>query len=142
MKKLMFASFFIFLIYLIFFVHQSQAKTNKDINTNWEALTKYIYLDKNSITKHKYSTSASFKIYDSNEHKLSSVNGIPVYFEILEYDIDCKMDVVALTHIKSFDKNGNILQDEENTYNVFSGSDGVVNGSIFYNAICEEKNGE
>ena len=142
MKKLVFNCFFIFFAYFFFFVVQGQAKNNDEINTNWQALTKYIYIDRNSITKNKYSTSAWFKIYDSNEHRLYSIDETPIHFEIIKYEIDCKTDVLALIHIKSFDKNGNMLKDEENTYNVFSGHDGVINGNIYFNAICEQKKGE
>ena len=136
MKKFIYVCFFIVFISLCFSSAESKAQNDKD--TNWKALNKYIYIDINSITKHKFSTSAWFKVYAPDYIQLYYIDNIPVQYELIKYDISCDPDVVALMHIKSFDKNGNLIKDVPNTYNVFSDSTGVQNGDIYYNAICKK----
>ncbi len=103
---------------------------------NWEKVTDDIYIDKRSIKKSKYSTSAWFLIFNSEKLNLSPVEGIPVFYDLIKYDAGCNSDFLCLDHIKIFDENGNILLDEFDTYNICSDSSGWIEGETAFKTLC------
>ncbi|MCD7879290.1 MAG: hypothetical protein LUG16_05080 [Candidatus Gastranaerophilales bacterium] len=117
----------------------SLAANKKNLPPKWVQLSDDIYIDINSVTKNKYNiVSAWFSEFASENNDLYYVNSIPVYYNIIKYEADCKSNGLALMHIKSFDENGRMLQDEPNNYDVCSGPGGVINGEIYFNALCSK----
>ena len=141
MKKISLV-FFIVLFLLFTIVNSIKAKEEKISKENWVQLSNNIFIDKNSVVKEKYSTSAWFKVYASEDNNLGTINDNYVLYELVKYEAGCDSDVLALLHIKSFDINGNMIQDTKNSYNVFSGPSGVNNGEIYFNALCNIKKGK
>lgn len=117
--------------------HSDLKGKNESEIINWEKLTDNIYINKNSIEKTQYTVSAFFKIYNSEKHKLYDIEGIPVYYELIKYEAYCKENVLCLKHIKEFDKDGNLLSDEQNNYDVCPNSSGYINGEIMHKALCK-----
>ncbi len=114
-----------------------------EFNKNWLELTEDIYLDKKSITINKYSISGWFKIFNSVENPLYAVDGVPLNYELIKYEVGCNVNALCLLHIKQYDKNGKLLIDEINDYGVCPDYSGVINGEIYYNALCKfEKDGK
>ena len=97
---------------------------------------------KKSITKSKYSISGWFKMYNTENTITDNINGVPVFYQLIKYQADCKNPTLCLIHIKQYDKNDNMLSDEPNNYDVcYNGAGGWINGEIAYNALCKyEKN--
>ena len=129
---------------------ESNYKLSKSVNhmktefdKKWIELTEDIYLEKDSITKSKYSISGWFRVFNSIENPIYDVDGVPVNYELIKYDVGCNVNALCLLHIKQYDKNGKILTDEINDYGVCPDFSGVVNGEIYYNALCKyEKDGK
>ena len=108
-----------------------------DFDENWLELTEDIYLDKKSITKNKYSISGWFKVFNSIENPIYDVDGVSVYYELIKYDVGCNENVLCPIHIKQYDKNGKLLIDEIDDYGICPDYPGIVNGEIYYNALCK-----
>ena len=68
---------------------QSAIMTVKNEKTKWVKVSDNIYLDTSSISKTKYLISGWFKIYDTPEDDLYTVNGVDVYYAIDKYEVDC-----------------------------------------------------
>ncbi len=114
-----------------------------EFDEKWLELTEDIYLEKDSITKSKYSISGWFKVFNSIENPIYDVDGVPVNYELIKYDVGCNVNALCLLHIKQYDKNDKILTDEINNYGVCPDYSGFVNGEIYYNALCKyEKDGK
>ena len=124
---------------------ESNYKLSKSVNhmktefdKKWIELTEDIYLEKDSITKSKYSISGWFKMYNTENTITDNINGVPVFYQLIKYEADCKNPTLCLIHIKQYDKNDNMLSDEPNNYDVcYNGAGGWINGEIAYNALCE-----
>ncbi|MCD7879289.1 MAG: hypothetical protein LUG16_05075 [Candidatus Gastranaerophilales bacterium] len=117
----------------------SLAASKKNLPPKWVQLSDDIYVDVNSITKGKHNiVSAWFLIFASEDNNLYEVDDIPVYYEIIKRDAYCNEDIVDIVHVKSFDKNGRILQDEPDNYNVFASYYETKNGEIYFNALCSK----
>ncbi len=161
MKKLFFISFSILLLLSFlgygFFIKKSVndkehnnidnsvdlKDRNREESSNWEKITDYIYIDKDSIKKEKYSISAWFKMYVRDEYvNKVKVNDIPVYYRLIKYDASCQDSILCLERMKEYDKNNNILSDELNKHNICAGSDGGPNGEIAFEALCKYEKGE
>ncbi len=138
MKK----QFFIFFMLLCFAVIHLQAAAEQSTNRDWVKLTKYIYIDKKSITQDGYWTYGWFKRYSSDDHYLYSLAGVPISYELVKFAAYCSDDGLDLKHVKEFDKEGRLILDEPNNYNGFPSYSGFVDGEIYFNALCKYRNGE
>jgi len=114
-----------------------QANAQESMSENWVRLTKDIYIDKNSIKKEKYSVSAWFKEYASADNDLLGIYSFPAYYELSKYEIYCQDNALDIKHIKVFDKNNKLLLDEPDNYDIYSTYQGVINGEVYYNALCK-----
>ncbi len=108
-------------------------------SNNLEKLTEDIYFEKNSVTKDKNSIKGWFKMYNSEDTYTDTVDGIPVFYELNQYQAYCESNVLCLIHLKKFDKDGSLLTEESNDYNICPSYHGFVNGDIYYNALCGYK---
>ena len=118
---------------------QSAIMTVKNEKTKWVKVSDNVYLDTSSISKTKYLISGWFKIYDTPEDDLYTVNGVDVYYAIDKYEVDCTEgdDGIFIRHVKYFDKNNNILFDEENTHGIGCSCRGLVNGELICKELCK-----
>lgn len=114
-----------------------QVLAKETVKRNWEKINDYIYLDKNSISIKKYSTSGWFKRYNCEKEPISDINGVPVYYELNKYDVDCDSNVVCIVHFKSFDKNNKLIDEEVNYNCVCAKYSGWIDGEIYFNALCK-----
>ena len=114
MKK--FIAIFNIIIIVLFCISlfNMQAVAEKNSDWNWEKLTDCIYLDKNSITQTKYIMSAWFKVYNSERHRLYSIDDIPVYYDSVQFDIDCTGKSISIEHSKSYDVKNEIIEEYTN----------------------------
>ena len=112
---------------------------NSDNENNLEKLTDDIYFDENSLTKDKYSIKGWFKIYNSEDRYTVNIDSIPIYYELNQYQAYCQSNVLCLTHLKEFDKDGNLLLDEPNNNGICPSYNGFVNGEIYFNTLCKYK---
>jgi len=110
----------------------------KEENTKWVKLNNYIYIFKTFIKKDKDSGSAWFKTYDSIEHDLWTIDEVEVSYTIDKFEAYCDIEGLYLAHYKAYDKNNRILYDEPNNHSVFSSYNGIVDGEIYYWALCKK----
>ena len=68
---------------------QSIIMTPKNENGKWVKVSDNVYLDTSSISKTKYLVSGWFKIYDTPENDLYTIDGVDVYYAINKYEVDC-----------------------------------------------------
>ena len=118
---------------------QSIIMTIKNENGKWVKVSNNIYLDTSSISKTKYLVSGWFKIYDTPENDLYTVNGVDVYYVINKYVVSCTKgdDAIFVDHFKYFDKNNNILSDKEYTSRIGCNCRGLVNGELICKELCK-----
>ena len=108
MKKII----FIFILFLLFAAFLKLISNAKDNNQQWSKINHHIYIDKNSITKNNDTISAWFKIYNSPKNELRKINNTSVYYEINQYEIECRNPTtISITHSKSYDKSNNLLDE-------------------------------
>ncbi len=112
---------------------------NSDDDKKLEKLTDDIFFDKNSLTKDKHSIKGWFKIYNSEDRYTVNIDSIPIYYELNQYQAYCQSNVLCLTHLKEFDKDGNLLLDEPNNNGICPSYNGFVNGEIYFNILCKYK---
>ena len=166
MKKLLFISFSIllflsFLGYGFFIKKSVNNEEHNDMNnnidnsidikvknrveaSNWKKITDYIYMDKDSIEKEKYSISAWFKMYIEDEYAYE-VNNIPVYYKLMKYAAFCQDSLLCIDDKKvyEYDENNNLLSDEEGYYGFWCvGPDGLPNGELAFEALCKYEKDE
>ena len=118
---------------------QSIIMTVKNENTKWVKVSDNVYLDTSSISKTKYLVSGWFKIYDTPEDDLSTIDGVDVYYMINKYEVSCAKgdDAIFVDHFKYFDKNNNILSDKEYTSRIGCNCRGLVNGELICKELCK-----
>ena len=118
---------------------QSAIMTVKNEKTKWVKVSDNVYLDTSSISKTKYLISGWFKIYDTPEDDLYTVNGVDVYYAINKYEVSCAKgdDGIFVDHFKYFDKNNNILLDEEDSNGIGCNCRGLVNGELICKELCK-----
>ena len=131
---------------------QSAIMTVKNENGKWVKVSDNIYLDTSSISKTKYLVSGWFKIYDTPEDDLSTIDGVDtpeddlstidgvdVYYVINKYVVSCDEgdDAIFVDHFKYFDKNNNILSDKEYTSRIGCNCRGLVNGELICKELCK-----
>ena len=141
MKKISLV-FFIVLFLLFAVVNSMQANEKKIHKENWVQLSNNIFIDKNSVVKEKYSTSAWFKVYASEDNNLGTINDNYVLYELVKYDAYCTNNVIDLRHVKSFDEKDKLLKDVPSDNHVTATYDGYINGEIYFNALCNIKKGK
>ena len=109
---------------------------------NWEKVTDYIYLEKDSIKKDKYSISGWFKIFNSDEYKIYDVDNIPVYYKLGKYEVFPMSPVLCPTHNKFYDRDGILLSDkpDDNPHNICPDYIAWTDGEIIYKALLKYKN--
>ena len=112
---------------------------NENENGKWVKVSDNIYLDTSSISKTKYLISGWFKIYDTPENDLYTVNGVDVYYTIDKYEVSCAKgdDAIFVDHFKYFDINNNILLDEEDSNGIGCSCRGLVNGELICKELCK-----
>ena len=118
---------------------QSAIMTIKNEKTKWVKVSDNIYLDTSSISKTKYLVSGWFKIYDTPEDDLSTIDGVDVYYVINKYVVSCAKgdDAIFVDHFKYFDKNNNILSDKEYTSRIGCNCRGLINGELICKELCK-----
>ena len=116
---------------------QSIIMTIKNQNGKWVKVSDNVYLDTSSISKTKYLVSGWFKIYDTPEDDLSTIDGVDVYYAINKYEVDCNSYYIGIRHLKTFNSNNNILEDEENNHNVYCKCRALVNGELICKELCK-----
>ena len=141
MKKISLV-FFIVLFLLFTIVNIMKAKEEKISKENWVQLSNNIFIDKNSVVKEKYSTSAWFKVYASEDNNLGTINDNYVLYELVKYEAYCTNNVIDLRHVKSFDEKDKLLKDVPSDNRVTATYDGYINGEIYFNALCNIKKGK
>ena len=130
MKKII----FICAIILFSTISTKLSTTAQEKDAQWLKLNNYIYIDESSITKEKYLTSAWLKEYNTMYDK---INGVPVYYNLVKYEVDCINNAIEIKHFKYFDKNHNLLKDEPYNYGVGCSCNGLVDGEIICKSICK-----
>ncbi|MBQ9246770.1 hypothetical protein IJ182_10940 [bacterium] len=166
MKKLVFISFSIllflsFLGYGFFIKKSVNNEEHNDMNnnidnsidikvknrveaSNWKKITDYMYIDKDSIEKTKYSISAWFKMYDE-DNRIDAIYGVPAYYKLIKYAAFCQDYSLCIDDKKVYvyDENNNLISDEEGYYGYWCvGPDGWPNGEIAYEALCKYEKDE
>ena len=118
---------------------QSIIMTIKNQNGKWVKVSDNVYLDTSSISKTKYLISGWFKIYDTPENDLYTVNGVDVYYAINKYEVSCDEgdDAIFIDHFKYFDINNNILLDEKDSNGIGCNCRGLVNGELICKELCK-----
>ena len=118
---------------------QSIIMTIKNQNGKWVKVSDNVYLDTSSISKTKYLISGWFKIYDTPEDDLSTIDGVDVYYVINKYVVSCAKgdDGIFVDHFKYFDKNNNILSNKEYTSRIGCNCRGLVNGELICKELCK-----
>ena len=118
---------------------QSPIMTVKNQNGKWVKVSDNVYLDTSSISKTKYLVSGWFKIYDTPEDDLSTIDGVDVYYVINKYEVSCAKgdDAIFVDHFKYFDKNNNILSDVEDSHGIGCSCRGLINGELICKELCK-----
>ena len=111
--------------------------SNAKSNQQWSKVNSYIYVDKNSITKNNDTVSAWFKIYNSPNNKLHEINDVPIYYEIIKYEIECtNPTTISIAHSKSYDKNNNLIDEYINEQGYACACPCLVNDDIYIKELC------
>lgn len=116
-----------------FSIAQNNKKENK-----WDKLSAGVFIDLNSIKKgEENSKTAWFKLTPTFKEKLYTTDEIQADEEEIQITAWCDSESLYIEHIKYYDKNGNILEDNPNTHGAGCDYQGLVNGNIYYRALCK-----
>ena len=96
---------------------------------NWTKLKRNIFVDYATILNDGDARVAWFKIVEPQQQ----------VYKLEKYKAYCTQGVVEVQQIKIFDKNNTLLEEEMNKNNIGCNYNGIINGKIYYNALCNIK---
>ena len=95
----------------------------------WTKLKKNIYINYNSIEFNENSKIGWFKIIEPQQQ----------LYRLEKYKAYCTQNVIEVQQIKIFNYNNLLIEEEVNNNNIGCNYKSIVNGKIYYNALCDKK---
>lgn len=95
----------------------------------WIKLKKNIYVNYSTIVDDGITKTGWFKIAEPQQQA----------YRLEKYKVYCTQGIIEVQQIKFFNKNNVLLKEEINKNNIGCNYNGIVNGKIYYNAMCKKK---
>ena len=130
---------FVFILFVSVLAFNVRVLAKQDTNRAWKQLSDSIYIDENSIVKTKHTVSAWFKIFASQDNKLYSDDGTPIYFELVKYEIDCADESISINQSQSYNYKNIMKYKYVNPMGYACNMPCLVNDNIYYQALCKYK---
>ena len=96
---------------------------------NWTKLKRNVFIDYATILNDGNARVGWFKVVEPQQQ----------VYKLEKYKAYCTQDVIEIQQIKIFDKNNTLLEEEINKNNIGCNYNGIVNGKIYYNTLCNNK---
>ena len=112
---------------LILFIFINVVSSISFGQNNWTKIKKNIFVDHSTILNKNTITTGWFKIIEPQQqtHRLE------------KYKAYCAQNIIEVQHIKFFDKNGNLSNEEINRNGIGCKYSGIVNGKLYFKTLCK-----
>ena len=95
----------------------------------WTKIGDNVYINYKTIKKEHGAKIGWFKIIQPQKSA----------YKLEKYKVYCKSGIIEVKHTKIYDINNNILEENINDKNIGCDYRGVVNGNLYYKALCKRK---
>lgn len=96
---------------------------------NWTKLKRNVFIDYPTILSDGNTRVGWFKVVKPQQQ----------VYKLEKYKAYCTQGVIEVQQIKVFDKNNILLEEEINKNNIGCNYNGIVNGKIYYKALCKKR---